>query len=185
MRIQDLGILGYRDAWAIQERVHTDVVNGAEETTLLVEHPPVITFGRRAGVEKNLLAAPDYLAKLGVEVVQSDRGGDITFHGPGQLVAYPIVRLNDHGLSVGSYVHTLEDGIIQAAREMGVSAAGKDACAVGVWIDRNGISSKLAAIGVRIRRGVSLHGIALNVTTDLNYFNLIVPCGLTCRAVTS
>src|SRR4051794_37752585 len=104
MRVEDLGILPYNDAWAIQERVHADVAGGADERILLVEHPPVITFGRRAGVEKNLLAPRDQLAKLGVEVVQSNRGGDITFHGPGQLVAYPIVRLIDHQLSVGSYV---------------------------------------------------------------------------------
>ena len=184
MYAQDLGLMRYRDAWAVQEEAHADVMAGGEERVLLVEHPPVITFGRRAGVERNLLASDEQLAKLGVEVVQSDRGGDITFHGPGQLVAYPIVRLNDHALSVGGYVHWLEDAVVRTLAKSGVTA-GKDKCAVGVWTDDGGTSAKLCAIGVRIRRGVSLHGLALNVMTDLSYFNLIVPCGLQCRAVTS
>jgi lipoyl(octanoyl) transferase len=187
MIVTDLGTMPYRDAWREQERVHEEVVAGGSERLLLVEHPPVITFGRRAGVERHLLASDERLAKLGVEVVQSDRGGDITFHGPGQVVAYPIVRLNDHGLSVGGYVRTLERAAIDALGDLGISAR-KDDCAVGVWVDDGSGANTLAkvcAIGVRIRRGVSLHGLALNVTTDLNYFNLIVPCGLHCRPVTS
>jgi lipoyl(octanoyl) transferase len=187
MIVTDLGTMPYRDAWREQERVHEDVVAGGPERLLLVEHAPVITFGRRAGVERNLLASDEQLAKLGVEVVQSDRGGDITFHGPGQVVAYPVVRLNDHGLSVGGYVRALERAVIDALGDLGISAR-KDDCAVGVWVDDGSGTNTLAkvcAIGVRIRRGVSLHGLALNVTTDLNYFNLIVPCGLHCRPVTS
>ena len=187
MIVTDLGTMPYRDAWREQERVHEEVVAGGPERLLLVEHPPVITFGRRAGVERNLLASDEQLAKLGVEVVPSDRGGDITFHGPGQIVAYPIVRLNDHGLSVGGYVRTLERAVIEALSDFGIPAR-KDDCAVGVWVDDGSGTNTLAkvcAIGVRIRRGVSLHGLALNVTTDLNYFNLIVPCGLHCRPVTS
>src|SRR5579872_6909426 len=108
MLFQDLGRLLYREAWAIQEQVHAQVLSGGEERVLFVEHPPVITFGRRPGVSRNLIASDEQLATLGVEVVQSDRGGDITFHGPGQIVAYPIIRLNDHRLSVGAYVHGLE-----------------------------------------------------------------------------
>jgi len=185
MRIEDLGCMSYRDAWARQEAVHEQVLAGAEECVLLVEHPPVITLGRRPGVDKNLLASREYLAQIGVEVVQSDRGGDITFHGLGQIVAYPIVRLNDHVLSVGGYVHTLEQIAIDTLADFGIGAQ-QDSCAVGVWADDgSGTLAKLCAIGVRIRRGVSLHGLALNVTTDLNYFNLIVPCGLACRPVTS
>src|SRR6266545_19941 len=92
MIVRDLGVMDYRSAWALQESVHADVVEGGEEQLLLVEHPPVITFGRRPNVQRNLIASEEELAKLGVEVVQSDRGGDITFHGPGQIVAYPIVR---------------------------------------------------------------------------------------------
>jgi len=132
MQIQDLGLMPYRDAWAIQEAAHEEVVAGGDERIILVEHPPVITYGRRPGVDKNLLASADQLATLGVEIVQSDRGGDITFHGPGQLVVYPIIRLADHKLSVSGYVHTLESIIIQALKKFGVPA-NTDAAAVGVW----------------------------------------------------
>lgn len=185
MRIDDLGTLAYGDAWALQERVHAEVVDGAEERVLLVEHPPVITFGRRPGLERNLIGSEVILKTRGVEVVHSDRGGDVTFHGPGQLVAYPIVRLNDHRLSVGGFVRRLEETVIAALREMNIPAQ-KDPCAIGVWVpDASGTLSKICALGVRIRRGVSMHGIALNVTTDLSYFDLIVPCGLAGRSVTS
>jgi lipoyl(octanoyl) transferase len=187
MRIDDLGTLRYRDAWALQERAHAEVVAGGEERILFVEHPPVITFGRRPGVQRNVVAPADVLDKRVVEIVPSDRGGDVTFHGPGQLVAYPIVRLNDHRLSVGGYVRALESAVINAVGEFGI-AARKDDCAVGVWTEDppgSGILAKLCAIGVRVRRGATLHGLALNITTDLSYFGLIVPCGLVGRAVTS
>lgn len=177
----------YRDAWAVQEQVHEEVHAGAEERLLLVEHPPVITLGRRGEFEgaKHLVASQDYLTQLGVELVQSDRGGDITFHGPGQLVAYPIVRLIDHHLSVGAFVHKLEGIVISTLAELGV-AAQKDRSGIGVWTkDPAGDSAKICALGVRLRRGVSMHGIALNVTTDLRYFELIVPCGLTGKRATS
>jgi lipoate-protein ligase B len=184
MDVQDLGVMPYRDAWARQEAAHAEVLAGGEERLILVEHPPVITFGRRAGVARHLIASDEQLAKLGVEVVQSDRGGDITFHGPGQVVAYPIVRLNDHQLSVGAYVHGLERAVVATLAEFGV-AASADAGAVGVWTDADGTLAKVCAIGVRIKRGISLHGLALNVETDLAYFDLIVPCGLPGRPVTS
>lgn len=187
MRVEDLGTMLYRQAWALQERAHAEVLEGGEERILLVEHPPVITFGRRPGLERNIVAAPDVLERGGVEVVPSDRGGDVTFHGPGQLVVYPIIRLNDHRLSVGGYVRALERGVIAALASFGV-AAQKDACAVGVWAEDppgSGILAKVCAIGVRVRRGVTLHGLALNVTTDLGYFDLIIPCGLVGRPVTS
>ena len=184
MLVSVLGRVGYRDAWAIQEEAHAQVLAGGEERVLFVEHPPVITFGRRAGVDRHLVASDEQLAKLGVEVVQSDRGGDITFHGPGQLVAYPILRLNDHRLSVGGYVHALERAVIATLAEFGIEARA-DPSAVGVWTSHAGQDAKICAIGVRIRRGVSLHGLALNIETDLRYFDLIVPCGLVGRSVTS
>jgi lipoyl(octanoyl) transferase len=194
IRIEDLGTMGYRDAWVLQEQAHAEVLGGGEERIFLVEHPPVITLGRRPGVDQHLIASADRLAEMGVEVVQSDRGGDITFHGPGQLVAYPIIRLNDHRLMVGAYVRALEMGVISALAEMGI-AAKKDPGAIGVWVEEaphvhaglrgDSQSAKICALGVRIRRGVSLHGVALNVTTDLKYFDLIVPCGLVGRGVTS
>jgi lipoyl(octanoyl) transferase len=180
MRVDDLGTVSYRDAWAVQESAHAEVLTGGEERIFLVEHPPVITFGRRPGIERNLIASDEQLAAMGVEVVQSDRGGDITFHGPGQIVAYPIIRIADHGFSVSGYVRSLEQAMIDTLAQVGVTA-NREQGAVGVWVG----NAKIGAIGVRIRRGVSLHGIALNVTTDLNYFNLIVPCGLVGRPVTS
>jgi len=184
MRVEDLGMLAYRPAWEMQERIHAEVLAGGDERLLLVEHPPVITLGRRPGIERNMLASEEQLAQLGVELVQSDRGGDITFHGPGQLVVYPIIRLADHHLSVSGYVHRLESAVIRALKEWQIDAYA-DPKAVGVWTNVNELPSKICAIGVRIRKGVSMHGLALNVATDLNYFNLIIPCGLTGRAVTS
>jgi lipoate-protein ligase B len=176
--------MAYREAWAIQEAAHAEVLAGGEERIFLVEHDPVITFGRRPGGERNVLASAERLAKLGVEVVQSDRGGDITFHGPGQVVAYPIIRLNDRRFSVGAYVHGLEASVIATLKHFGVEAHA-DRSAVGIWTNDGGTDAKVCAIGVRIKRGVSLHGVALNVETDLRYFELIVPCGLTGRPVTS
>src|SRR5436305_2344297 len=194
MLVTDLGTLAYRDAWRLQEAAHAEVLAGGAERVLLVEHPPVITLGRRSdrgeggppSDVQHLVASPDYLSQLGVELVQSDRGGDITFHGPGQVIAYPIVRLNDHGLSVGGYVRSLERAVIGTLANFGIHAR-RDESAVGVWVDdpEAGTAAKICAIGVRIRRGVSLHGLALNVTTNLDYFNLIVPCGLAGRPVTS
>lgn len=187
MRIEDLANMRYRDAWAIQERVHAEVVAGGEERLLLVEHPPVITFGRRAETQgqKNLVASRQYLDQLGVELVQSDRGGDITFHGPGQIVAYPIVRLIDHRLSVGGYVRKLMDVVIATLAAFQL-AARRDDAGIGVWVDEpDRAAAKICALGVRIRRGVSMHGIALNVETDLRYFDLIVPCGLAGKRATS
>ncbi len=189
MQIIDLGTRSYRDAWAEQERAHAEVVGGAAERVLLVEHPPVITLGRRAGIDRNLLASPEQLEAMGVDVVQSDRGGDITFHGPGQLVVYPIIRLIDHTLSVGAYVHGLEDAVVRLLQSIDLPGAHRDASAVGVWVhpgnDLARPAEKVCAIGVRIRRGVTMHGLALNVSTDLAFFDLIVPCGLVSRPVTS
>jgi lipoyl(octanoyl) transferase len=184
MIVRDLGRLEYREAWAVQEQAHDEVAAGGEAQLLLVEHPPVITFGRRPGGEKHLLASRDRLMELGVEVVESDRGGEVTFHGPGQIVAYPIVRLIDHGLSVGAYVRRLEDVVIKALREFGI-AGQKDESAIGVWVADGDTLAKICALGVRVRKGITLHGIALNVETDLSFFELIVPCGLASRPVTS
>jgi lipoate-protein ligase B len=183
-RVEDLQTLTYLRAWALQERIHGEVVDGSAERLLLVEHPPVITLGRRPRPEQHLLASAEDLARLSVELVHTDRGGDITFHGPGQIVAYPILRLADHGLSVGGYVRALEHAVIAALGELGVSAR-RIQGAVGIWTGPESRQAKICAIGVRVRRGVSMHGLALNVETDLSYFNLIVPCGLTGKTVTS
>jgi lipoyl(octanoyl) transferase len=184
MILRDLGRLEYREAWARQEQAHDQVAGDGEEQLLLVEHPPVITFGRRPGGEKHLLASRDRLRELGIDLVESDRGGEVTFHGPGQIVAYPIVRLIDHGLSVGAYVRRLEDIVISTLAKFGIVGR-KDDSAIGVWVQDGDALAKICALGVRIRKGISLHGIALNVETDLAFFQLIIPCGLASRPVTS
>lgn len=194
MRVMDLGLLDYRAAWAMQEAEHVRVLAGDEEALILVEHPPTITFGRRAADSAgHLIASTEQLAAAGVDVVESDRGGDITFHGPGQLVVYPIVRLADHRLSVGGYVKTLEHAVIDTLSDFGLNGR-LDPSAIGIWVasdtecltsDGGCLMAKVCALGVRIKRGVSMHGVALNVTTDLSHFDFIVPCGITGRAVTS
>ena len=156
---------------------------GGPSRIFLVEHPPVITLGRRPGVDRNLRRTPDELVDRKIELVQSDRGGDITYHGPGQLVCYPIIRLADANLGVGDYVHGLERAVIHTLAHWQITAH-TDPKAVGVWTDTEP-PAKVCAIGVRVRRGVSLHGLALNVTTDLTAFESIVPCGLVGRPVTS
>lgn len=180
--LRDLGLLPYRQAWDVQEQAHARVSAGEQgPTILLVEHPPVITFGRRSELSaSHLVASRPMLEQMGVEVVESDRGGDITFHGPGQLVAYPILRLIDFHLSVGGYVRRLQEAVIGVCEELGIEA-GIDPSAIGVWTP----GGKVAACGVRVKAGTTLHGLALNLTTDLSYFNLIVPCGIAHRPVTS
>ncbi|MGD0464489.1 MAG: lipoyl(octanoyl) transferase LipB [Tepidisphaeraceae bacterium] len=182
--VQDLGVMPYRDAWRLQEEAVQQAAAGGAETLFIVEHPPVVTLGRRDDSVKNLKTSPRDLERLGVELVHSDRGGDITYHGLGQIVAYPIIRLANHGFSVGGYVHWLEAIVIAVLAEMGIHAQ-TDPQAVGVWVADGGDVAKICAIGVRIRRGVSLHGLALNVSTDLSGFSHIIPCGLLNRGVTS
>ena len=183
MRTHDLGLIPYRQAWQLQEELHAQTLEGGDEHLLLLEHPTVITLGRRtADSQKNLLTPAHLLAQMNIDVVESDRGGDITLHAPGQLVAYPIVRLNDHRLSVGAYVRKLEDVVIATLAAYDIRAF-KDESAIGVWVENRsqtapGGSAKICALGVRIKRGISLHGIALNLSTDLALFNLINPCGL-------
>jgi lipoyl(octanoyl) transferase len=184
MEVRDLGLMPYRQAWDLQEQVHQSVARGGAETSLIVEHPPVVTLGRREDSIRNLTTPLPELEKLGIELVHSDRGGDITYHGPGQIVAYPIIRLADHGFSVSGYVHRLEAIVVAALAEVGIEGV-TDPQAVGVWTEDRGHPAKICAIGVRIRRGISLHGLALNVETDLGGFSHIVPCGLAGRAITS
>jgi lipoyl(octanoyl) transferase len=148
---------------------------------LLVEHPHVLTLGVRGdGGRSHILATPEGLAARGVEVHEASRGGDITYHGPGQIVGYPIVDLKPDRCDVHRYVRDLEEVLIRAAADFGVEA-GRVAGLTGVWVGRE----KLAAIGVRISRWITSHGFAFNVSTDLSFFDLIVPCGIPDRGVTS
>jgi lipoyl(octanoyl) transferase len=183
-QIVDIGLVGYAEASALQKRVVAARKAGAIEDVLLVcEHPPVITLGR-SGKPENLLASEHVLKQKGVEFYTTDRGGDITYHGPGQIVGYPILDLGAIRRDVGWYVRTLEEAMIRATVEFAVAAervAGK----TGIWVRAGGSEEKLAAIGVHISRWVSSHGFAYNVSTDLRNFELIVPCGIADRKATS
>ena len=180
LQVRDLGRIGYPDAMRLQdELVERRLREEIGDTLLLLEHPPVITLGRR-GTAQDIFAAEATLAKLGIGVERTTRGGLVTYHGPGQLVGYPIVRLRARGLSVPCYVHALELAIVDALGEIGVSAHVDDEH-VGVWT----AAGKIAAIGVAQRHGVSLHGFAVNLQPDLSHFTLINPCGIGDLGVTS
>lgn len=189
LRVLDLGKIGYADALALQREAHERLVAGREAcepmTLFLLEHdPPVVTVTRRVGAAEHVLASDAVLARHGIERVETDRGGDVTYHGPGQLVAYPIMDLQRLGLKVHPYVRWLEQCVIDALSADGLEGM-RDATATGVWVGADGAPErKIAAIGVRLSRFASLHGFALNVAPDLSHFGLIVPCGLQ-RPVTS
>ncbi|HRZ39961.1 MAG TPA: lipoyl(octanoyl) transferase LipB [Candidatus Omnitrophota bacterium] len=172
MNIEDLGLIPYEKAWQKQKEAVSRVIAGGQECLFFCEHPPVLTLGRSAS-RKNLLVPPDELANRGIRVLDVDRGGDVTLHAPGQLVAYPILDLNRRGRDLHRYLHQLEEVGIDFLRGFGivsVRVSGK----TGVWVkDR-----KLIAIGIGVRQWVAYHGIGINVKTDLSLFSLIRPCGL-------
>src|SRR3989454_4860885 len=180
----DLGLIGYAEAYALQKRIvaarKAEVI---EDVLLLCEHPHVITQGR-SGKWEHLLASSHVLRQKGVEYYETSRGGDITYHGPGQIVGYPILNLGAIRRDVVWYVRMLEEAMIRATSEFGITAervAGK----TGIWVKSGDTEEKLAAIGVHISRWVTSHGFAYNVSTDLRYFDLIVPCGIADRKATS
>ena len=175
LRAIALGRVGYLDGWRLQEAVATRVAAGGPERLLLLEHDPVYTIGRR-GTLAHLTAAPDELRSAGASVYRVDRGGDITYHGPGQLVGYPILSLGD-APDVVAYVRALEDALRATLAEFGIASRTIEG-RTGVWValpDRR--EAKIAAIGVRVSRGVTRHGFALNVDTDLAAFDRMIPCG--------
>jgi lipoyl(octanoyl) transferase len=177
--VRDLGLVGYAQAFALQKEFELRrKASEIPDQLLIVEHPHVITLGRN-GHSENLLAGPVILERAGISFFPTDRGGDITYHGPGQIVGYPIFDLRDWKRDVVAYVRAVEQAIIDALAEFGI-AGGRAAGATGVWVE----GAKIAAIGVHISRWVTSHGFALNHTTDLTYFQYIVPCGLT-KPVTS
>ncbi|HET9332855.1 MAG TPA: lipoyl(octanoyl) transferase LipB [Gemmatimonadota bacterium] len=178
--VRRIGRIGYRDSWALQREAMVERRAGRiPDTLLLLEHPPVITLGR-AGSEDHLLGSDRELAERGVELVPTDRGGDITFHGPGQVVGYSIVDLDRRGRDLHRYLRDLESVLLLALAEFGIRA-GRAPGLTGVWVG----DAKVAAIGIRVSRWIAHHGFALNVDTDLSYFDLIVPCGIADRGVTS
>jgi len=186
--ISDLGLIPYTEAHTLQQRLAAARKAGAlEDALLLCEHPHVITLGRNAKRE-NLLVSEHVLRQKGVELLMTDRGGDITYHGPGQIVGYPIMNLGAIKRDVGWYVRMLEEAMIGASGDFGVTTMrvkGK----TGIWVQAGkgaeATEEKLGAIGVHLSRWVTTHGFAYNVSTDLRYFDLIVPCGIADRKATS
>ena len=178
-RLQELGRVEYGRALELQQQIAAGRKQGlVPDHLLLLEHPHVITLGRNGHME-NLLASGEVLDRAGIAFYLTDRGGDVTYHGPGQLVGYPILDLRQWKRDVGAYVQAVEQTIIDALADFGI-AAGRIPKLTGVWVGER----KIAAIGVHLSRWVTSHGFALNVSTDLSYFQYIVPCGLT-RPVTS
>jgi len=200
----DLGLIGYAEAWELQKRVVAARKAGAiEDVLLFCEHPHVITLGR-SGKRANLLASESVLRQKGVEYFETSRGGDITYHGPGQIVGYPILHLGAIKRDVVWYVRMLEEAMIRVSAELGIVAR-REVGKTGIWVDmekresstslpalgtdssegKTESAEKLAAIGVHISRWVTSHGFAYNVATDLRYFEMIVPCGIAERKATS
>lgn len=188
--VKYIGRTEYSRAWELQRTLFDGLLRSkesaepGEQTLLLVEHPHVYTLGK-SGHESNLLVNDDFLRSIGATYFRTDRGGDITYHGLGQLVGYPILDLEQEGLSLRDYIWRLEESIIDTVAEYGITAGRLDG-ATGVWIDAPGPHArKICAIGVKASRYVTMHGFALNVTTDLSYFSHINPCGFTDKGVTS
>ena len=182
LAVRRLGTVPYAEALTLQQSLVDDRRAGRiPDTLLLLEHPHVITLGvKRADARDHILATPERLRALGVAVVDTGRGGDVTYHGPGQLVAYPILDLNPNRRDVHRYVRDVEQALIDAVATFGITATRVEGL-TGIWAG----NSKLAAIGVRISRWITSHGFALNVSTNLSHFDLIVPCGIQGRGVTS
>jgi lipoyl(octanoyl) transferase len=172
-----LGRMPYREAWTLQKRLASERADGLiGDRLLLVEHEPVLTLGRQAD-PSHILAPPTELARRGIEVIQVERGGEVTYHGPGQLVAYPILALSRRGLLLRPLVRALEAAMVDTCATFGVVANRREGHP-GCWIDPDGAPRKIGALGIRVERGVSYHGIALNVDPQLSDFELIDPCGM-------
>lgn len=189
-RFENLGVRSYRQVWDLQEKTLEEVKQAKLEgktgrnRLFFVEHPPVFTVGR-SGKDSNMLASSALLQSKNAEFIHVDRGGDVTFHGPGQLVGYPIFNLEEFPLGVKAYVDKIEEVIIRSMARYGINCERLQG-ATGVWIEpHTPRARKICAIGVKCSRYVSMHGFALNINTDLSYFNLINPCGFTDKGVTS
>lgn len=188
--VKYVGRMEYAAAWDLQRTIFSELLERksggghGEQVLLLVEHPHVYTLGK-SGHETNLLVNDDYLNKIGATYFRTDRGGDVTYHGPGQLVGYPILDLELMGVSLRDYIWAIEECVIRTVAEYGIVAERLDG-ATGVWIEtETSKARKICAIGVKASRYVTMHGFALNVTTDLNYFSHINPCGFVDKGVTS
>ena len=196
---RDLGVMGYTEAWDYQEqllRQNVDIKtryyaakdkrrNSTTNYLLFVEHPPVYTLGK-TGHEENILLAEHELEERGIDFIKTNRGGDITFHGPQQIVGYPILDLEKFGTDIGKYLRNLEEIIIRTLADFDIQG-GRSSGETGVWLDAGtvGKERKIAAFGVRCSRWITMHGFAFNVNTDLTYFDGIIPCGIKNKQVTS
>lgn len=181
MIVNNLGLIEYGQAWELQRRYFAEVQNGSEDILLLCQHPHVYTLGK-SGDANNLLINESFLEQIHASYYKTDRGGDITYHGPGQLVGYPILNLRKQELSIREYIAKLEQSIINTLELFDVHGLGTLPTATGVWINGN---RKICAIGVKASHNITMHGFALNITTDLEYFKYINPCGFTDKGVTS
>jgi len=179
LQLIDLGKKDYKETWALQKELQKKRIEGKiADLLILVEHPPVYTLGKNAD-DSNLIATKEYLKNQGIDVYDIDRGGDITYHGPGQLVGYPIFNIREMGLGIKNYVHNLEEALIKMLKEYQIEGKRIEKL-TGVWVGEN----KIAAIGIRVSRWVTMHGFALNVTPDLTKFGGIIPCGITDKGIT-
>lgn len=187
VRIKDLGRRPFAEAWKIQQEIHAETIADElhEHTLLFCEHPHVYTLGK-SGRDSNLLVGEDLLAEKGIDLFRIDRGGDITYHGPGQVVCYPIFDLSALNIGVRKYIGLLEEAVIGTLREYGLKGERMKG-ATGVWLDPSlpAGARKICAIGVKVSRSVTMHGLAFNVATHLEYFGYINPCGFTDKTVTS
>lgn len=191
LKTEYIGRIDYRDAWELQKKLFNAAVEGKrnvtpvpDDTLLLVEHNPVLTLGKH-GKEGNLLLNEADLGRRGIECIRIERGGDITYHGPGQLVAYPIIDLERYHLGVKDYVNLLEEAVIRTIAHYGIKGERVEG-ASGVWIGKGTAAErKICALGVKCSRFITMHGLALNVNTDLDAFSMINPCGFTDKGVTS
>ncbi|MBA7620607.1 Octanoyltransferase [subsurface metagenome] len=178
--VYDLGLVDYHKGLLLQERLLNSRKCGAiADVLLLLQHPSVFTMGR-SGIVENIIVPEETLVKEGIPVFHTNRGGDVTYHGPGQLVGYPILNLREDGLTVRQYVWDLEEIVIRTLADFGIGGQ-RISGRRGVWVGRQ----KICALGLRISREVSMHGFALNVNTNLKYFTYIIPCGITGVSITS
>ncbi len=178
--VRHLGRIDYREAYELQKGLLQERLRGRiADTLLLLEHPPTITVGKSGKLE-NIRASREKLAGAGVSLILTDRGGDVTYHGPGQIVGYPILDLRARNRDIHQYVHNLEEVLIRTLADYGIKS-GRDHNHAGVWVD----DQEIAALGLSVRQWITMHGFALNVNTDLNHFALINPCGFTDKTATS
>jgi len=187
LEVRRLGVVGYEEALALQRRlVEERRAERVPDLLLLLQHPPVITLGVKGdGGRANIVATPERLEALGISIHETGRGGDVTYHGPGQIVGYPIVDLRPDRCDVHRYVRDVEEVMIRVCADYGVSA-GRIKGLTGAWVGADKmVAAKIGAVGVRISRWITSHGFAFNVSTDLDHFRVIVPCGISDRGVTS